>query len=277
MLAATAVADHALGDTDGASHGGASAALDAPELDRILRKTGLGLRVVDTRTGTTLYDTLPTDDTADELADAAGSLGDGTVLERDGHAVVTERLGADGMEACRTLRAPSDVPVLMVTARTSDDDKIRGLGLGADDYVEKPFSPGVLVARVEARLRRYAQIRGMSDEVVRTSHVTIDTARRRVEVDGRVVELRTKEYELLLFLARNAERVLGRDLLYERVWGPAVRRTLRPARWWATRPPSRSTSSGCATRSSATRRTPSSSRPCAGRATAWRSRATATA
>lgn len=125
----------------------------------------------------------------------------------------------DGMELCRTLRAASDVPILMVTARTSDVDKVRGLGLGADDYVEKPFSPSVLVARVEARLRRYAQIRGTSGEVVRAGAVTIDTARRRVEVEGRSVELRAKEFELLLFLARNAGIVFGRDELYERVWG----------------------------------------------------------
>ena len=125
----------------------------------------------------------------------------------------------DGMELCRTLRAASDVPILMVTARTSDVDKVRGLGLGADDYVEKPFSPSVLVARVEAHLRRYAQIRGTSGEVVRAGTVTVDTGRRRVEVGGRPVELRAKEFELLLFLARNAGIVFGRDDLYERVWG----------------------------------------------------------
>lgn len=126
----------------------------------------------------------------------------------------------DGMELCRTLRAASDVPVLMVTARTADVDKIRGLGLGADDYVEKPFSPSVLVARVEAHLRRYAQLKGKTGEVVRAGSVRIDTATRRVEAGARTVELRAKEYELLLFLARNPNVVYTRDELYERVWGP---------------------------------------------------------
>ena len=154
-------------------------------------------------------------------------------IERDGRTGLTLALsdtfdlvvldvmlpGMNGMDVCRTLRAASDIPIVMVTARTSDVDAIRGLGLGADDYVKKPFSPAELVARINAHLGRYERLRGMTDEVVHTGALTIDVARRRVEAYGRVVDLRTKEFELLLFLARNAGIVFGRDELYERVWG----------------------------------------------------------
>lgn len=159
--------------------------------------------------------------------------GHATRIERDGRTGLTLALsgsfdlavldvmlpGMNGMDICRTLRAASDIPIVMVTAKTSDVDAIRGLGLGADDYVKKPFSPGELVARINAHLERYERLRGVTDEVVRAGALTIDVARRRVEAYGRAVELRTKEFELLLFLARNAGIVFGRDELYERVWG----------------------------------------------------------
>ena len=125
----------------------------------------------------------------------------------------------DGMEVCRRLRAATDVPILMVTARTSDVDAVRGLGLGADDYVEKPFSPSVLVARVRAHLARYARLRGAEPEVVEAGPVRIDTGSRAVTVGGRPAELRAKEYDLLLFLARHPGVVFDRDTIYRRVWG----------------------------------------------------------
>ncbi|MGI6126790.1 MAG: response regulator transcription factor [Planifilum sp.] len=128
--------------------------------------------------------------------------------------------GTDGMTICRTIRAASDMPIVMVTAKGEDIDKIRALGLGADDYVEKPFSPSVLVARIKTHLARYDQLKGtMAHEVVQAGPVRIDTGAHTVEVAGRPVSLRNKEYELLLYLARNAGMVLSRDRLYEHVWG----------------------------------------------------------
>ena len=128
--------------------------------------------------------------------------------------------GLDGMEVCRRIRAALDVPIIMVTARGADIDKIRGLGLGADDYVEKPFSPSVLVARVSAHLSRYRQLKGViDDEVVAAGPIELNVATRRALVRGAEVDLRNKEFELLLFLARNPQVVFDRDALYKRVWG----------------------------------------------------------
>ena len=128
--------------------------------------------------------------------------------------------GRDGMEVCRRIRAALDVPIIMVTARGADIDKIRGLGLGADDYVEKPFSPSVLVARVSAHLSRYRRLKGVvDDEVVAAGSIELNVATHRALVRGVEVDLRNKEFELLLFLARNPQVVFDRDTLYERVWG----------------------------------------------------------
>ena len=128
--------------------------------------------------------------------------------------------GMDGLEVCRTLRGASDIPILMVTARATDIDAVRALGLGADDYVRKPFSPGELVARVDAHLKRYQRLRGKADKVICVGPLSIGTATRRVRAYGRdVEELRAKEFDLLLFLARNPNIVYKRDELYERVWG----------------------------------------------------------
>lgn len=128
--------------------------------------------------------------------------------------------GIDGMEVCRRIRAALDVPIIMVTARGADIDKIRGLGLGADDYVEKPFSPSVLVARVAVHISRYRQLKGVvDDEVVTAGSIELNVAMRRALVRGAEVDLRNKEFELLLFLARNPRVVFDRDTLYERVWG----------------------------------------------------------
>lgn len=109
----------------------------------------------------------------------------------------------------------------MVTARQEDIDKIRGLGLGADDYIEKPFSPSVLVARVKAHLARYQRL---TQEERRTSEIEIgdirlNTETHRVYVRGQEVELKNKEYELLMFFMLNVDIVLCRETLYERIWG----------------------------------------------------------
>jgi len=130
--------------------------------------------------------------------------------------------GVDGFTVCRKLRESLDIPILMVTARREDIDKIRGLGLGADDYIEKPFSPGVLVARVKAHLARYARLKepDRAPEVeINIGRLRINIATHRVYVNGSEIELKNKEYELLLFMARNKDVVFSRETLYERIWG----------------------------------------------------------
>ena len=129
--------------------------------------------------------------------------------------------GMDGFTVCSRLRETLDIPILLVTARTEDMDKIRGLGFGADDYIEKPFSPSVLVARVRANLAQYRRLKQGSreDGVLRSGSLTLDPRSRRVFLDGREVSLKNKEYELLLFFMRNAGMVFDRETLYELVWG----------------------------------------------------------
>lgn len=129
--------------------------------------------------------------------------------------------GIDGFSVCRKLRERLDIPILMVTARREDIDKIRGLGLGADDYIEKPFSPSVLVARVKANLAQYRRVSGekKTPSEITLGGVRVNTGTHRVFVDDREVELKNKEYELLLFLMLNVDMVFDRETLYERVWG----------------------------------------------------------
>jgi DNA-binding response OmpR family regulator len=125
----------------------------------------------------------------------------------------------DGLEVCRRVRAGSDVPIVMLTARDEDVDKIVGLELGADDYLTKPFNPRELVARVKAILRRNE--RPARDERVplRLGDVTVDPARREVSVAGQPVSLRAKEFDLLVAFAEHKGLVLTRDQLLSRVWG----------------------------------------------------------
>jgi len=127
--------------------------------------------------------------------------------------------GKDGLEVLREIRKTSDVPVIMLTARESEVDKVVGLELGADDYLTKPFSPRELVARVKAVLRRSAPPAEPAEEVLTREGVTIDSRRRRVELDGGEVALTAKEFDLLFVLATNAGIVLTRDRLMEKVWG----------------------------------------------------------
>ena len=129
--------------------------------------------------------------------------------------------GMDGFAICRALREQIDVPILMVTARQEDIDKIRGLGLGADDYIEKPFSPSVLVARVKAHLARYQRLTGAArtSGEIQIGGVRLNESAHRVFVDGNEVELTNKEYELLLFFMLNVDVVFSREQLYERIWG----------------------------------------------------------
>lgn len=137
----------------------------------------------------------------------------------------------DGFEVCRILRKEMSVPILMLTARDEEVDKVVGLEMGADDYLTKPFSMRELLARVKAQLRRVRLVREElaaeaerrptveTDEPMRFGNLEIDLARREVRLDGEPVRLKPKEYDLLVFLARNRGIALSRDLILDRVWG----------------------------------------------------------
>ena len=124
----------------------------------------------------------------------------------------------DGWEVCRKVRADSDVPIIMLTARSDDVDKIVGLELGADDYLTKPFNPRELVARVRAVLRRYEKS-AASTQPIHLGQMTIDPQRREVTVGGQQLDLRTKEFDLLWTLAEHQGIVLSRNQLLDLVWG----------------------------------------------------------
>ncbi len=125
----------------------------------------------------------------------------------------------DGMDVCRQLRADSDVPIIMLTARDGEIDRVLGLELGADDYVTKPFSPRELVARVRAILRRADGPREDTSGVLRAGSVAVDTVRREASVDGEAVALATREFDLLAHLAANSGVALSRRQLIDAVWG----------------------------------------------------------
>ena len=130
--------------------------------------------------------------------------------------------GLDGFAVCKKLREITDIPILMVTARKEDIDKIRGLGLGADDYIEKPFSPNVLVARVKANLAQYERLKKTDEKketVIDIGDYKINTSSHRVYKHGEEIELKNKEYELFLFLVMNADIVFDKESLYEKIWG----------------------------------------------------------
>ncbi len=158
--------------------------------------------------------------------DIAATGGDGIAMGRSGHydLILLDLMlpGVDGFSVCRTLRGTLDIPILMVTARQEDIDKIKGLGMGADDYITKPFSPNVLVARIKANLAQYDRLKnsGSRDRArISLGSVTLHTDTRRVFVDGTEVPLKNKEFELLYFLMSNADIVFSREALYERIWG----------------------------------------------------------
>lgn len=128
----------------------------------------------------------------------------------------------DGFEICRQIRAKKNVPILMVSAKKEDIDKIRGLGLGADDYMVKPFSPSELVARVKAHISRYERLIGESSikkGVIEVKGLVIDESSRRVFLNDKEIIMTTKEFDLLLYLASNPNQVFTKDDLFERIWG----------------------------------------------------------
>ncbi|WNR43947.1 response regulator transcription factor [Paenibacillus roseipurpureus] len=128
----------------------------------------------------------------------------------------------DGFEICRRIRSEKDIPIVMVSAKKEDIDKIRGLGLGADDYMIKPFSPSELVARVKAHLTRYERLMGRREsknDEVRIRGLMIDKTARRVFVNDKEVVFTTKEFDLLTHLAMNPNRVYSKEQLFDGIWG----------------------------------------------------------
>lgn len=129
--------------------------------------------------------------------------------------------GVDGFEICKKIRETKNTPILMVSAKKDDIDKIRGLGLGADDYVTKPFSPSELVARVKAHLARYERLIGSNmpqNDIIEIRGIKIDKTARRVWVKGEEKQFTTKEFDLLTFLAENPNHVFTKEELFRKIW-----------------------------------------------------------
>jgi DNA-binding response OmpR family regulator len=132
--------------------------------------------------------------------------------------------GMDGFEICRIVRGESDVPIIMLTARKEDIDKIRGLGLGADDYMVKPFSPAEMVARVKAHIAIHERLKNSTvvqqeEKEIKIKDLRIIPGSRRVFLGAEEIKLVNKEYELLLFMAENPDMVLSKNMIYNHVWG----------------------------------------------------------
>lgn len=161
--------------------------------------------------------------------------GFGVEIEADGEAGLARALnekfdllildlmlpGVDGFEICKQVRKEKNTPILMVSAKKDDIDKIRGLGLGADDYITKPFSPSELVARVKAHLARYERLIGSSvqeNEIIEIRGLKIDKTARRVYINGEEKNFTTKEFDLLTFLAQNPNRVFRKEELFSKIW-----------------------------------------------------------
>ncbi len=152
-----------------------------------------------------------------------GLKGKRTALEEEYNLVILDLMlpGSDGFEICKAIREAKDIPILMVSAKKDEVDKIRGLGLGADDYMTKPFSPSELVARVKAHLQRYERLVGSGireNKVVETRGLRIDKTARRVFVNGEEKAFTTKEFDLLTYLAENPNRVFSKDELFRAIW-----------------------------------------------------------
>jgi DNA-binding response OmpR family regulator len=142
--------------------------------------------------------------------------------EKDVHLVIMDIMmpELDGIRATTRIRETQNVPIIMLSAKSEDTDKILGLNIGADDYVTKPFNPLELMARVKSQLRRYTALGSQAPEknVYRSGGLTIDDERKEVSVDGETVKLAPTEYKILLLLCANAGRVFSIDQIYEQVW-----------------------------------------------------------
>ena len=170
-------------------------------------------------------DYLEMNDMEVEISDR-GDTGLEAALKNDYNLIILDVMlpGMDGFDICRKVRAEKNIPIIMVSAKKDDIDKIRGLGLGADDYMTKPFSPGELVARVKAHLAQYQRLVGavtkkQENNVIEVRGIRIDKSARRVYIDGEEKIFTTKEFDLLTFLAENPNKVYTKDDLFRNIWG----------------------------------------------------------
>lgn len=152
-----------------------------------------------------------------------GESGLKSALEEDVDLIILDIMlpKIDGFEICKEVRKKKNIPIIMVSAKKEDIDKIRGLGLGADDYMTKPFSPSELVARVNAHLSRYERLIGSNakeNEVVEIRGIRVDKTARRVYVNGEERVFTTKEFDLLTFLMENPNRVFSKNELFKEIW-----------------------------------------------------------
>lgn len=156
--------------------------------------------------------------------EASGVSGFQRALKEDIDLVITELNldGLNGFELCRELRNRRDIPILIVSARAGEIDKVRGLGVGADDYITKPFLPNELVARVKAHLNRYNRLKNKTEkenDCIVYGQIRIDRTARRVTVCEEEIVFTTKEFDLLAFLASHPNRVFSKEELFREVWG----------------------------------------------------------
>ena len=168
------------------------------------------------------------------VTEGNGSEGLKKALEESWDLVILDLMlpGVNGFDICRKIRDEKNIPIIMVSARKDDFDKIRGLGLGADDYMTKPFSPGELVARVKAHLDRYQRLTSMNEseaesEIIQIRGLKIDKNARRVWVDGEEKAFTSREFDLLYFLASHPDHVYTKDELFKEIWGRSA--TSRPS------------------------------------------------
>lgn len=153
----------------------------------------------------------------------SGNIGLARALTEDFDMYILDLMlpGVDGFEICKKIRETKNTPILMVSAKKDDIDKIRGLGLGADDYITKPFSPSELVARVKAHLARYDRLIGsnvVENDIIEIRGLKIDKTARRVWVNGEEKQFTTKEFDLLAFLAQNPNHVYTKEELFSKIW-----------------------------------------------------------
>ena len=157
------------------------------------------------------------------VAEREGNAGLATALAEEFDIIILDLMlpGMDGFEICKKVREVKNTPIIMVSAKKEDIDKIRGLGLGADDYMTKPFSPSELVARVKAHLARYERLVASgkpNNELIEIRGIKIDKTARRVFINGEEKVFTTKEFDLLTFLAQNPNRVFTKDELFKAIW-----------------------------------------------------------
>ncbi|MBQ3665985.1 MAG: response regulator transcription factor [Lachnospiraceae bacterium] len=157
------------------------------------------------------------------VLESSGDTGLATALKENFDLILLDVMlpEIDGFEICRQIREVKNTPILMVSAKKEDIDKIRGLGLGADDYITKPFSPSELVARVKAHLARYERLIGsgmQKNDTIEIRGLKIDTTARRVFLNGEEKFFTTKEFDLLTFLAKNPNRVFSKEELFNKIW-----------------------------------------------------------